>query len=232
MFDTETAEIIATLPVVRTALAEVRFISDTVLVYAGEDGICAYDIAKKQQLWAGDMTTGITVSADKSTIAAIFKDESEAVIYNADGTKKFTVSFGSKKQQVIQNDTFANPKDNIFALNNDGSLLAVSFADGSLTVFNLFDEEKTLEIFDSSEYNNFEGGFSDIYFAFSATNNDISVFAVIDTVKLEQTGGFESEHAFGVLADESGIYVSTDNIVVKLTLRGASSNQLHTQIPM
>lgn len=54
------------------------------------------------------------------------------------------------------------------------------------------------------------------YLAFSATNSSSSVFAVIDTVAKEQTGGFDSTGYFGVNVDESGIYVLRDNLLVKI----------------
>lgn len=42
------------------------------------------------------------------------------------------------------------------------------------------------------------------------------MFAVIDTQKKVQTGGFESESSFGVTADKNGIYVQTENLLVKI----------------
>lgn len=52
-------------------------------------------------------------------------------------------------------------------------------------------------------YTHFEGGFFEKYLAFSATNSSSSVFAVIDTVAKEQTGGFDSTGYFGVNVDET-----------------------------
>lgn len=42
------------------------------------------------------------------------------------------------------------------------------------------------------------------------------VFAIVDTVSIEQTGGFSSPNTFHVQADETDIYVSSENILVKL----------------
>ena len=94
--------------------------------------------------------------------------------------------------------------------------MAASFSDGSLRVFDLEDSENDLELFDESDYTHFEGGFFDKYFAFSVTNNKESLFAVIDLEAMEQTGGFVGERPFHVQADETGIYVCTDNILVRL----------------
>jgi outer membrane protein assembly factor BamB len=114
------------------------------------------------------------------------------------------------------NDTFANPNDNLFALNADGSLLAASFDDGSLKVFDLAGDERTTELLPASAFIHFEGGFSGKYFAFSATDANGFVFAAVDMAAFEQTGGFASDGRFGVLADESGVFVSSDNLVVRI----------------
>ena len=85
----------------------------------------------------------------------------------------------------LVNDSFANPNDNLFEINSDGSLLAVSFADGSLEVFDLTASDNGIELFDNtSGYTHIAGGFFEKYLAFSATNSSSSVFAVIDTCLL------------------------------------------------
>lgn len=84
-------------------------------------------------------------------------------------------------------------------------------------LYGLKDAAEDLVLLDAaSGFTHFEGGFSGDYFAFSGTNSESSVFAVIDLVNLLQTGGFASDAPFGVQADESGIYVQTENILVKL----------------
>lgn len=216
VFDTESGEIIAALPTVKSALADAVFIDDNTLVYAGANGVCAYDIRGKKELWTGKPATSIAVSADKGTIAAVYRDEEFAVIYDALGNEKTTVSFGGKKQYVIANDTFADPDDNLFELSSDGKFVAVSFADGGLTVYDTTEAENSVEIYDVSDFNHFEGGFSRQYFAFSSTGSESSVFAVIDMAAYEQTGGFELDSRIGVLTNESGIYISNKDTVVKI----------------
>jgi serine/threonine protein kinase len=216
VFDTATAEITARLPAVQSALADVEFIGDGLLAYAGAQGICAYDTKAGRALWTGKAATEIAVSADGESVAAVYKDEDFAVIYTADGAEKSVVAFSGKKQRVAANDSFANPNDNLFALNGDGSLLAASFDDGSLSLFDTASGEKLWELFDASEFTHFEGGFTGPYFAFSATGAGGSVFAAADTRTLSQTGGFRSDGRFGVTADESGVLISSDNIVVRI----------------
>lgn len=218
VFDTNSADILAVLPAEVSALSEVEYLDNRTILYAGDGGLKAYDIVDGIELWAGQPTTAISISGDKKSIAGIYKDDNAAVIYNAaDGKVKATVDFGQKHQKVTVNDGFANPNDNLFALNNDGTMLGVSFEEGSLQIYHLFHPGEELLLFDeNSGYTHFEGGFHQQYFAFSATNASESVFAVIDTEKQEQTGGYESENAFSVQADESGIYVQTGNILVNI----------------
>lgn len=217
IIDTASAKILATLPAETSALDEMVFYGDKTLFYAGENGLCAYDIDAKTTIWSGSPATAIALSADGKTIAAIYKDENQATIYNAEnGAIQKVISFGNRKQSVAVHDTFANPKDNLFALNADGTRLAVSFADGGVSVYHLQDSELDIELFDTSDYTHFEGGFSGNYLAFSATKDNESLFAVIDVVNIEQIGGFDSTMPFGVYANENGIYLSNQTLLVKL----------------
>lgn len=218
IIDTEKMEIIAVLPTAESALSEAEYLDNTTIVFAGREGLQAYDMEKETILWTGEAATAICVSDDRKTVAAIYKDDTYAVIYDAEtGQIKSEVDFSGKHQRTAENDIFANPGDNLFALDETGTWLGVSFADGSLQLFDLLHSEKDIQIFrDDSGYIHFEGGFYKEYFAFSAVSASDSVFAVLDTEKREQTGGFESQSAFGTEAGKEGICVCTDNILVKL----------------
>lgn len=218
VFDTESAKIIATLPADKSALSEVEYINNDTIIYAGMDGVKLYEISNDKTLWTGKPCTAISVSQDGKTVAAIYKDEDIATIYDvATGSVKAEVDFKGKHQSVTVNDVFANPNDNLFEINADGTLLGVSFADGSLEIYDLTNSGNDIELFDNqSGYTHFEGGFYEQYFAFSSTNSSDSIFAVIDTVKKEQTGGFEADGYFGVDTDKNGIYVQRDNLLVKI----------------
>ncbi len=218
VFDTDSGEIFVTLPMEESALSEVEYLDGHTIVFAGKGGVRAYDIEEGKELWAGKSATSVCVSGDGKTVAAVYKDEPFATVYGAhDGQVRHTVDFGGKCQQVTANDSFANPNSNLLALNQQGTLLGVSFADGSLQVYNLANPEGDMVIFDeTSGYFHFEGGFYQQYFAFSATQAEESVFAVVDTVDMAQTGGFQSESAFSVQTDGGGIYVQTENLLVRI----------------
>lgn len=217
VYNIETEEKLLELPAEESALADVVFLDEDRIVYAAPGAIKAYSISQQAELWSGGPATSIVRSADCSRVAAVYKDATEGTVYNtADGTVIKTVPFMGRSQRVAVNDRFVNPHDNLLALNADGTLLAVSFADGTLDVFDLEDPDGDLELLDPDNFTHFEGGFNGQYFAFSATGPEESLFAVIDTVELYQTGGFSLQSPILVQADESGVYVATDNILVKM----------------
>ncbi len=217
VFDTASGEKLAELPAESSALSEAVFAGEDRILYAGEGALRAYDLAAGRELWSGKAATGIALSADGSTAAAVYKDENMAAVYDAaTGEVRQAVTFGERQQSVIANDVFADPEDGLFALSSTGRWLAVSFSDGSLEIFDLQDSAGDLSIFDAAEYTHFEGGFYGPYLAFSAAGPEESVFAVIDAEAQVQTGGFASANPFRVQADEDGILVATENILVRL----------------
>ncbi len=218
VFDTETAEITDTFPVVESALSEVKFLDNERILYAGREGLQAYDINKGEVIWTGKPATAVRISGDGRRVAAVYRDEDFATVYNAEnGEILCTVSFEGRHQGIVANDVGANPDNNILALNGDGSLLGVSFEDGALLIYYVDNPENGMEILkDFSGYSHFEGGFYQQYFAFSASATTESVFGIIDTDKWEQLWGFQADYTYSVQADESGVYVMADNILVKV----------------
>lgn len=110
VFYTETGEEIAVLPTLDSALSEEVFVDNTKLVYAGDQGVTAYDLEKREVLWTGEKATTLSVSADKTTVAAVNRDEDYGVIYRMDdGREKARCSFEGHRMKVAANDIFANP---------------------------------------------------------------------------------------------------------------------------
>lgn len=217
IFDTESGEQLAVFPAEESALADLVFVGEDTILYAGKGALQAYDLKENRELWSGGPATSISISADGTTVAAVYRDENIATVYNGDtGEIQRVVSFRNRRQRVIANDVFADPEDNLFALSGDGTRLVVSDSSGGLVVYDLRDGGEDLTVFEASEYQHFEGGFFGQYLAFSASREEDSVFAVIDMETAEQTGGFQSQHPFHVLADEQGVRVSTENLVVTL----------------
>lgn len=218
VFDTDTAEIMLRLPANPSALAEVEYLSETVLLYASDEGVCAYDLARNEKRWTGVPATTIALSADGKKAAVTEHGSDLAVIYETEtGTETARISFGDKRQSAAYNAIFANPNDCLFALGEDGEKLAVSFSDGSLMLYDPEDPKKDWQIFDGSEgYAYFNGGFYGDYFAFSASNGEGSDVAVINCRSAQQTTGFQSDRVCSFWINDDGIYVRGGNLVVKL----------------
>lgn len=222
VLDLDDASIIAELSAEGSSLAEAEYIDSNTVVFAGADGVTAYDLKEKRILWQGERATGIAVSDDGKTVAAVYREDQSAFLYDAvSGEKKREISFNGKQQDVAVNDQFINPLNNLFCLNRDGSQLAVSFSDSTLKVYDLNNESgrTALNILDGTEkYDHFEGGFYQHYFAFAVSNRltEKSSIAVIDTDAGEYAGGFGGEGYYFTSADENGIFVGIDNMLVQI----------------
>lgn len=216
IFETEKGRQEAVLPIQSSALSECIFVDEDRLLYAGHNGVTLFDTANKQEIWRGGEATTLAVSGDGKRAAAVNRDEARALIYQMeDGTVLAECSFSGKHLPVAANDIFANPANSIFALNQDGSLLAVSFSDGGLWIFDLENPEGDMIILDESNYSHFEGGFCGKYFAFAANKSDQSLFGLIDTEEALYAGGAESRDNYFLKADETGIYLANGNLLVK-----------------
>ena len=217
VFETESGLELGRFSTVESALADAVFLGEDILFFAGTSGVQSYDLSKKEVLWTGGEATGLALSGDGSRLAAIYKNETSAVIYDAEtGDVLRVLDFGEKYQSSAANDIYADPEDALFALDREGRFLAVSFADGSLTIFDSSDRNNDLTLYEASPFTHFAGGFCGKYFAFTAAAEEDSVFAVVDVIEKTQTIGFSAPGLFGVQADESGICVSLGNTLVQI----------------
>lgn len=218
IFDTNSREKTAELPVDISALSEVEFIDNSRVAYAGKDGISVYDVTAGAVLWNGRPATAISVSDDGKRVAALYKNENEAYIYDvSDGSLIRTISFGDKSQKIIENNYLANPDKSVFELDEKGNCLAVSFEDGTLSLFGVDDTSSNYELFDSSSgFKSYSGGFHGKYFAFSLKNSEGSAFAVVDCERMEQTAGLQLDGNYSAQADENGIYVYVNDLLAEV----------------
>ncbi len=217
VFSSETGEITATLPTVKSALSDIKYVNNDVIVYAGEKGITAYNIKTNNEIWKGKPATHIAISSDGQTVAGIYRDEDFATVYDINGNIKATVSFKGNKQHILENDTFSDPEYNLMTLSANGQYLAVNFENGGLRIYNMEDLENDIEIYDKSDFNHFEGGFCGKYFAYTASDTKgISEFAIIDISELVQTVGADLDYHMDILVNEKNIYLCDKNTVVSI----------------
>jgi len=219
VFDLETQERIAALPICESALSDMVFLEEDRVLYAGKEGVTVYDLSQNKIQWTAGEATTLALSGDHTTVAAIDRDAEYADIYDtATGEKIAVCDFNGRHMSVPANDIFADADKDICALNEDGNLLAVSFSDGSLSIFDINDADNELIVSEESDVFCYEGGFCGDYFVFSADSSTKSELMLIDAVKGEYIGGMESDDHFYVQADDTGIYLANGNILEQLTI--------------
>lgn len=229
--NTEEAKVDFTLPAEDSAMLEVEYLNEKQIIYAGKEGITAYDIEQKKELWTGRRATAISIAQNGKTVAAIYKDEAYATVYDTStGNVVYEVDFHGKSQNISMIDeNFANTGGNLFELNCDGSFLAVSFQDGSLEVYDLKNTTGDIALLNpEDEYSYFEGGFYENYLAFTAQNDKKSVFAAIDLNEKVQTIGFESNSYLSTKVDKQGIYIMADNALIQIDPETGAQTSLNT----
>lgn len=214
VFDAESGEELAALPIQESALSQLLFMDESRILYAGAEGLAAYDLERGQELWRGEAATTLALSADGTKVAAVNRDEGRAVFYRAaDGQKLGERSFEGRHLPVAANDLFANPRDGLLALSPDGGLLAVSFSDGGLMLLDAEDPKEDLIMYDQSGYTHFEGGFCGDYFAFAANGSGGSEFGLIDVKEARYIGGFETQDTLSLSAGGDGIYLASGKLL-------------------
>lgn len=224
VYETKTQRLVAELETRRSALADVIFEDETHILYASNKGIAKYDLETKQTEWIGEAATALALSEDGTSVAAIDKDADHAVIYRTkDGSKKAEYFFEGRHMQVAENDLFADPENSVFELSEDGSILAISFSDGSLS---LFDENGELPVFEAPEYECFEGGFCGSQFAFTAYKRGECVFGMADAENAVYQEGYRSGNLLHLRADSRGIYLSDGNVLIQLNLKTGEEKEL------
>ena len=207
-----------------TVTAEMEYLDEDNIVYAGEEGLSMYKISQKKDIWVGKPSTLLSVSDDGERIAGVYKNEDFATIYNTNnGEVVCTVDFRGRHIDNEINDNYLNSHNCIFELNEDGSLLAISFEDGSLSILKVDEnaEGEDIEIFgDDSGFNHFEGGFANKYFACAATGiehgENKSVFFIFDTESYYQNIGVSSEYYISASVSNGRIFACDGNYLVEL----------------
>ncbi len=217
VYDLATQRRVAALPTQESALSDCVFVDEDHIIYAGVGGVTGYDLENGQTVWTGEVATTLTLSADGRVVAAVDRDACRAVLYRTlDGTILSERDFGGRHLHVPVNDIFADAGDDIFALNADGSMLAISFHDGGLWILDADDPQGDLILYEDSDYNHFEGGFYGNYFAFTAEKSGEAQFGIIEVGAAVFTGGYSSQDHLILHVNESGIYLASGNLLVKI----------------
>ena len=224
IINTENGRVTAVAPTIRSALADALFLRNGLIVFTGEDEIQAYSVngddrPKPFASFPG-RATNLAVSGDELVIAAVYKDEGRAMLFSGEahaiGGVLGEVDFAGKSMRIPADDGFINPHDTLFALSADGAKLAVSFSDGSASVFDAATGHETV-IYAPSGAVHFSGGFYGDTLLFSVVETEpyYSALVVYDAARGEEIGRYESNDLnFIPLADTYGLFASFDNHIM------------------
>ena len=220
VYDMATRTKIVEMPIMESAFADVVFLDENTIIYAGKEGITAYDLQNSEVLWTGSKATTISVSGDKSTVAAVYGDEDKFYIYDTETGAQRVESFDGKHLHMPANAILTNAKDDVFSLNSDGSMLAVSYADGGFRILNLKDRENDAILMDESDYDHFEGGFAGKYVVLGSSNRaeNKGYLSIIDTEEMTEVSSQEYDHSISVRPEGDSIYLATDHLLEDVDL--------------
>lgn len=217
IYDIESGKLLKTLPTLESALCEIEFLSDSVILYAGADGLTAYDIPADKILWQADPATAIAISGDKSIAATIYRTDEMINFY--DTSTGALISFrelDDKHLNIPENDKFTDTQRDVFELNDDGSMCAVSLNGGYLGLLDIYNKFNDLIIYEASDYSIFDGNFIVDSFAYSAAGNSGSLFGVVNYKTDKYVGDINGNAIFSVTLHDDEIYISQNDTIVKV----------------
>lgn len=207
-------EMLDPLPAAPSATDDFIFTDNFTLLYAGASGLTCCDLRDGgHELWnTGRPVTNIALSGSGRLAATVYRDDKSAAIWNTATGEKLgnDVVFPDGRAMRVLTADWKNDMDlSLFALDAEGNHMAVSFADGSVMLYNLENGEE-YSIVDPHETDcvHFEGGFSGHFFALAMSGGSTSYFMLIDLTDMQRANFDQNTRAFHLQTDESGVYLS------------------------
>ena len=217
IYDIETGNAVKTLPTLKSALCEAEFIDGNKIIYAGEDGLTAYDFQNDKILWQTAPATAISVSGDGSTAAAINGKDDLINFYDTETGELVSYrELEGRHMSIPENDNFADAERNVLELNEDGSLCAVSLEGGFLGMLDIYDPDGDMIIYDTSEYAAFGGVFCDDLFTFSAFGGADPIFGMADFTTAEYIGDLTENDPVELKVYNGELYITRNDTVLKV----------------
>ncbi len=215
IYDSETDAQLAKLPIRESALSDCIFLDEDTVIYAGDEGVAAYDIPAGTQIWHGKPATTLSLSGDGKVLAAVDCDSTDFYFYDAkNGELLSSCSFDNQHLPVLENDSFVDSQDYAFVLNQDGSRLGVSFSNGALWIADTSGGGDDLILYDESDFIDFDGAFCGDMFLYTASLGDeSSEIGFVDAAKAEYIGGKESDQPFLIRSDDRVFYVANGGLL-------------------
>ncbi|MCR4807031.1 MAG: protein kinase [Lachnospiraceae bacterium] len=219
IYDVAGMEKIASLEAQESALSDFVFTDDGKIIYAGSDGITAYDIEGGSTVWTKGAATTLALSGDGKRVAAVNRSDSDFFVYDtATGEEIYSGSFGEHHLPVPVNDLFADPDKAVFELNEKGNFLAASLDNGALVLCDIEKADNDILIMEGSDVDSFNGGFIGGYFAYVANKTGDSEFGITDIEKQEQIAGHYSDNELILKTDDDELYLADGGVLVSMGL--------------
>ncbi len=227
VFDTLDGTLLAQLDADPSALSDAVFVDNDTLIYAAADGIALYRVSTGQRLWTVKKGTSISLSDDGSRVATVYTDESVGYVYEVStGEVIKTIDFGGRHQSKTMVDTFLDPEDNLWALNDNGSWLAMSFFDGSISLYNLNDDFEATMFEGGSDFRHFEGGFFGDYFGACGNGSSGSFASILNLDDLGVQVSFpDSTSNYHLRVSEGGFFVSNEATIVYVDMESSNLSE-------
>lgn len=229
IYDTETQMFLAKLPLAQSAFSDLLFVDEETVIYAGEQGVTAYDLADGKACWSGQSATTLSLSGDGRRVAAVNGEDENFTVYDADdGSVVFQGQFLGLHQRMPANAILTYARDDMFALNEDGSQLAVSFSNGAVYILNLQDRDQDAILLEESAYDHFEGGFAGKYLVLGAYNAaaSASYLSIVDMTERTEVFSQAYDQRISVKTDKDRIYIAVGNVLEMLDPGTAAEQEL------
>ena len=241
VFDLERRERIANLDAEPSSQAEFLFADNDTLFYAGADGLSSWNCASAAPLWpaTGFPATAIALSPGGTLLATVGKDEQPeqyARFFDAatGAQAREPIGFGEQRMRFAATDGVGKSRSiHLFALDEAGHRLAVSFSDGSRTVFDLWDYAASVGL-PASDFTHFDGAFVGRFLGYSSgqQNTKNMLFQIFDTenqmATMVRMDGSTSPKPvyFLVQADAPSFYVVDADTVYEINMETYKAGDL------
>lgn len=231
--ETLSGQIVAQLPANPSAYSDMVFSGENTLIYAGENGLAAYDLVAGAQLWekGSIKAKSVAISGDGSKIVVTENSGDLGNFYDAaTGEALGYVDWFPQLKESSVNDTFADPMNDLFVLDDSGQYLAVSFDNGALYLMDRYDSRNNRILLEESDYTYFEGSFFGGVLGVCAGNDVSADFLAIDVLTGETVSGLSSNQAMHLKVCEDGFCLAQSNVLVRLDpITGEQTELAYTQ---
>lgn len=227
IYDPNLRKEVVRLDLIDNAKANVYFLNDNKILYTGDKGVSIYDISTGKNLWTKDIVNEIAISGDENTFVGV--TDKKIFVYSVKSgelLKEFSLNIG---RNLPVNNIFADNGSDIFCLNKDGSLLALSLEDGSVRIYPInSDNPKDNDIILTvpSNYSSFKGGFCDDYFGYTASKEGKSIVDIIDVKEMKQVAAYNSDKQIKLKVLDNQFILCDGSIIESIDIDLGKENQI------